>query len=209
VKIAPLAAVFVFTLAAGPAFAQTDGRFAIGLDFSVRAAPDGDARGHKGVGVLWRFGHGRSGWGWHWGLGWYEADLDLPIADRTVEFGEIHIRPAMAGYGYTYRAGRTSITADVLAGVALVSLNMAPAANDFYRQRLGANDLSTPASVTVTTKPEVGVWYDVSDKIGLHISGSYVVARPQITIESSLGEDRRRIRADLMQLRVGLAYSVF
>jgi hypothetical protein len=115
----------------------------------------------------------------------------------------------MIGYGYTHRIGPTSITADVLAGAALASLNIAPAADDLYRERLGARSLSTPASVTFAAMPELGVWYDASDKIGLNFTVGYIVARPDVTIESSLGEDRRRVRADMMQFRVGLAYSVF
>jgi hypothetical protein len=93
VKLAPFGAVLVFTLVGAPAFAQTDSKLAVGVDLTVGAAPDGSAHGHTGLGVLWRFGRGHPGWGWHWGLHWYEADVDLSVADRTVEFGEIHIRP--------------------------------------------------------------------------------------------------------------------
>jgi hypothetical protein len=35
------------------------------------------------------------------------------------------------------------------------------------------------------------------------------MARPEVTVTHSLGTDRRRVRADMFQMKVGLAYSVF
>ena len=196
-------------LVTGTAHAQTNSRFAVGPDFAIRAAPDADVRGSEGIGIVWRFGHGHTGWGWHWGLGWYATDVEQPIGSRTVEFGELHVRPVMAGYGYTYTRGKTSVIADVLAGPALVSMTLAPGASDVYRQQLGAQSVRTLATLIVVAKPEVGVWRDISENFGLRVSTGFVVARPQVTIESSLGQDRRRIRADMLQVRVGLAYALF
>ena len=51
--------------------------------------------------------------------------------------------------------------------------------------------------------------YDVSKKIGLHGSVGYMVARPQVTVSSTLGDDKRRVRADMWQLKIGMAYSIF
>ena len=196
-------------LVTGTARAQTNSRFALGADVTVRAAPDAQVHGSKGMGILWRIGHGRTGWGLHWGLGWYATDVEQRIGSRTVEFGELHVRPVMAGYGYTHTRGKTSITADVLGGPALVSMTLAPGTNDVYREQIGARSVTTRAALTFVTKPELSIWRDISDKIGLNVGAAFVVARPSLTIESSIGEERRRIRADMLQLRVGLAYAVF
>jgi hypothetical protein len=209
VRTACVGACLACLLATGTAHAQTDSRFAVGPDFAIRAAPDEQVQGSKGIGIVWRFGHGHTGWGWHWGLGWYATDVDQPIGSRTVDFGELHIRPVMAGYGYTYAKGKTSITADVLAGPALVSMTLAPGTSDVYAQQLGAHSVSTVAALTLVARPEVGIWRDINDKIGLHVSAGFIVARPTVGIETSLGEERRRIRADMLQLRVGFAYAVF
>ena len=53
------------------------------------------------------------------------------------------------------------------------------------------------------------MWYDLTKKVGLHGSVGYIVARPDVTVRSSLGEDRRGIRADQFMVKIGLAYSVF
>ena len=53
-------------------------------------------------GLLWRFGTSKGGWGFHWGLNWYAVKLERPIGGTAIELGELHVRPVMAGYGYTH-----------------------------------------------------------------------------------------------------------
>jgi hypothetical protein len=45
----------------------------------------------------------------------------------------------------------------------------------------------------------------VVKKIGLHVSTGYMIARPHVTVSSSIGDDRQRARADMLQMKVGLA----
>ena len=194
---------------ATPVFAQSGGTLAIGADFSLRNAISPNVGGARDVSLLWRWGHDRTGWGWHWGLNWYATDLDRSIAGRDTRLGELRVRPIMAGYGYSYVIGRTSITADVLGGYAVTSLALAPAANDAYHQRLGAQSVSGDASNTFVMKPEVGVWFDLTRKIGVHVDTGYMVARPTVTVNSTLGRDSSRIRADMFMFKVGAAYSIF
>jgi hypothetical protein len=159
--------------------------------------------------LLWRFGRGKAGWGFHWGLHWFSSELDRSIGGDTTEFGRLHIRPFMAGYGYTYKAGRVSATADILAGYAIGSVEMAPGATDAYQNRMGARDLSVESSNTFAAKPEIGVWYDFSKNVGFNVNAGYMIARPEVTVHSSLGEERRGIRADQFILKLGVVYSIF
>jgi hypothetical protein len=45
--------------------------------------------------------------------------------------------------------------------------------------------------------------------IGIQTAVSYMMARPELVITSSLGENRRRVRADALRFKVGLVYSIF
>jgi len=191
------------------ASAQSEGSFALGGEVTTRMAGDRDVRGHVTPGLLWRFGHGKPGWGFHWGLNWFEADLERSIGGSNTEFGELHVRPFLAGYGYTYEVGRASITAAMLAGYAFGSIKMTPVANDAYRDRFGARTISADASNTFAAKPEIGVWYDLNRKIGVNLNAGYIVARPHVTVRSSLGEDRLGIHADQFIVKVGMVYSIF
>lgn len=192
-----------------PALAQTRGKFAVGGQVSKRGSTGPEAHGHLGIGLLWRVGHSKTGFGWDFGLNWYSADVDRAIDGTVTDLGELNIRPIMGGYGYTHVIGRTSLSAKAFAGYGFSSATLAPSANDAYRDRFGAQSITIDASNTFVVKPEIGVWRDLSEKIGLRASFGYMVARPQIAVRSSLGEDKRRMNADMFMLKVGMVYSIF
>ena len=208
-RLAPV----VLVLALAPcraSFAQSEGRFAIGGQFISRVPNDGTTvHGSRGPGLLWRFGHADTGWGWHWGLNWFSTDIDRPVGGRDAELGELRIRPLMGGYGYTRVIGRTTLTADVLGGYALTNITMAPSTSDVYRDRLGARAVSVDAGNSLVAKPELGIWFDVNKKVGINVNAGYVVTRPNVTVRSTLGEDTRRVRADMFVIQVGAVYSIF
>ena len=202
-------------LALGPAAttasAQTEGTFSLGVEGGMKLAPDSAATGSTDFGLLWRFGHPKTGWGWAWGLNWYQTDIDrsVPVGGGVVDFGELHIRPITAGYGYTQVIGRTAITGALQGGFAFTSVSLDAAAEKAYIERLGARSVDADSGMTWVTRPSVGVWHDLNKKFGLHFSAGYTIARPHVTLKSSLGEDERRVRADVFTFKVGLAYSVF
>jgi len=202
-------AAFFLSITAGQASAQSENNFALGGEFSTRGLSDESARGHESIGLLWRFGQGNSGWGWHWGLNWYSADITQPVAGAVVPFGELHVRPVMIGYGYNYRRGRQLFSATMLGGYAFASMKLTPQATDAYYDRLGARSITLDTSNTFVVRPGLSVWHDVSRKVGLQVSAAFMVARPRATVLSTLGRDERRIRADMFQLKIGLAYSLF
>lgn len=200
-------------LGAEAAIAQENNKFAIGGEFTVRtsdrASKQDYAHGDLGPGLLWRFGRGSEGWGFHWGLNWYAVHIDRLIGDSSLELGELHIRPFMAGWGYTHHLRRTSITADVLGGYAIGSVGLAPGAVEAYERRLGARSVTAESSNTFVLKPEIGVWYDLNKRFGLNVNAGYMFARPDVVVSSSVGLDKRKVRADQFILKVGVVYSIF
>src|SRR6185295_20012831 len=97
-------------------------------------------------GLLWRVGHGKPGWGFHWGLSWFSTELDRSIGGNNTEFGKLDVKPFLAGYGYTRKTGRVTLTAAVLAGYAIGSVKMAQGATDAYQDRMDARTISVDAS---------------------------------------------------------------
>jgi hypothetical protein len=191
------------------AVAQSGGNVAVGMGVSSKAGIDRETDGHVNPGFLWRIGHGHDGWGWDYGLGWYAADLQQPVGAKSTDFGELHVRPFVGGYGYSKRFGRTQVSGKLLGGYAFNSFHMKPAFDDAYRQARGASSLTTDVSNTFVLRPEVSAWIDVSRKIGLNLSAGYTVARPEVTVSSSAGRDTRHIKADMLTLRIGAVYSIF
>jgi hypothetical protein len=203
-----------FALGGGSAVAQTNNKFAIGGDFKIRATDrasnDDYAHGRLGPGLLWRFGHGHEGWGFHWGLNWYAVDIDRPIGGLVTELGELKVRPIMAGYGYSYRLKpRLSITGAVLGGYAFGSIGLVPSAVNAYERRLGSQSVTARASNTFVLKPELNVWYDLNKDFGLNVNAGYMIARPDVIVDTTTGQDKRTARADQFILKVGVVYSIF
>lgn len=201
-------AIIMIGIAAGHARAQIDNRLAAGVTTGIASARGGD--GSTEVSFELRFGHERAGWGPQISLfNWFDTGLHEPIAARTVEVGNLRARPMMAGYGYTWARGRTTLTADLLAGYSVNSFELDPAAQADYAQRLGATRVDSKATNAFAVKPEFQMWYDLNGRIGLKLTGGYLVSRPSIVISSSLGEDVRPVRADRFIVTIGAVYSIF
>ena len=197
-------------LFAASAAAQSEGRFALGVNFTSRTPGDAStASSSKGVGLTWRFGHGHEGWGWGYGLGWYATDISQPVGGAPALLGELHIRPIMAGYGYTHLIGRMTMTAEVVGGYAFVSINQHPGLSDIYRDRLGARETEVESSNAIVVRPRVSAWYDITKKVGILVEATYTVARPNVTVRSSIGSTSQRLHADMLALKVGAVYSIF
>jgi hypothetical protein len=192
------------------ASAQSRNRFAIGANFSQKSAPDETSRGHRSIGLLWRIGHGSSGWGWKYGINWYSTDIDRALSGGPLEaFGELRIRPFMAGYGYTKIVGRTKVSANLMAGYSFNSFNLAPTYATAYRQIHGTAAVDVDAANSLVFKPEISTWFDVNAKVGINVSMGYMVARPTVTLRTAAQRDRGRVRADVFLFKVGAVYSIF
>ena len=209
----PAALALLFLLAiSSSAIAQYQNKFALGGEYTVktsdRASSEDYAQGQLGPGLLWRFGQTKEGWGFHWGLNWYAVKIERPVGGEVTMLGELHVRPLMAGYGYTRIVHHNAITAAVLAGYGFGSINLDQSAADAYRRAPGVNSVTVSASNTLVLKPELGIWWDVSRKVGFNVNAGYMVARPDVTVITNQGVDFRTSRADQFILKAGLVYSI-
>lgn len=189
--------------------AQTKGRVALGASMSSKLAAHSDSDGETGIGFLFRLGHGREGWGWKYGLNWYSTEIERVAGDARLTFGELHIRPILVGYGYTHTFRQMKVSASLLGGYAFTSFAVRDDFNQLYRSQRAVESIDMETSNVFILRPEVSAWRDLSEKIGLNISLGYIVARPDVTIISSAGRDRRGVNADMFTFKVGLVYSVF
>jgi hypothetical protein len=115
----------------------------------------------------------------------------------------------MGGYGYTWTRGRTVVIAELVAGYAFASFDLDPSADDMYRTRTGVRSVTTEAGNTFVANPELIVWRDLTKRVGLRVSGGFMVARPSVTMISAVGEDKRAINADMASVTVGVVYKIF
>jgi hypothetical protein len=182
---------------------------AVGANVSMKRAFAPDSHGHNSIGFLWRIGHGREGWGWKYGMNWYSTELDAPVDGAMQPFGKLRVRPIYAGYGYTHIIGRTKLSANLLGGYSFNSFSMRETFNNAYRAAKGVDTLDTSVSNSFALKPELSLWYDMTEKFGFNVSTGYLIARPEVTVISAAGRERRRVSADTVSIRAGLVYSIF
>jgi hypothetical protein len=105
--------------------------------------------------------------------------------------------------------GRTNVSMSMMGGYAFTSFTRRGSFDTAYLATHGVGVNKTSSSNAFVLRPEVAVWYDVNKKLGLNVTGGYIIARPEVTVISSLGQDRQRVRADMFTVRAGLVYSVF
>ena len=193
-------------LVPGAALAQSEGRFALGASLSA-VRPIGGGNASFGPDILWRIGHGKEGWNFKFGLGWFSTELTGRVGEQTMTLGKLNVRPVMVGYGYTRILNkRTKLSANVFGGYALTSLSLRDETDAAYRVRFGTAP-STDTGNAFVAKPELSLWYDLSPKVGLNMNVGYMFARPDVP--TGLGAERQRVNADRFSVRMGIAYSIF
>ena len=205
--MAALSAVGV--LWASVAAAQTDNRFAVGGGVTTRVAGSGAASSSASGGIDVRLGHDSERWGWAYSFfSWFDTNLDARPTIPGELLGRLRMRPVMVGYGYKWPRGRYTITAGILAGYSFNSFDLDGSARTAYVLK-GAANIRSDVSNSFAVKPEVEVWYDVSPRIGIKLSGGYLISRPTIAVTSTLGRDVRPVRADTILVTISAVYSIF
>ena len=206
-KSAALAWALLSLLASAiPGFAQEKNAFAVGVNYTTRLASDESARGEGGVGISWRIGHSDVGWGWSYGLGWFDTNLEQNVGGRAISLGELKIRPVVAGYGYTHQVSdRLFVTADLVGGFAWTTFEAADSAENGS----GANVIGSRVGAIPIVRPEVKAWYDINRKFGVQVGGWYALARPKLTLVTANGRESFRVRADTFSLSTGIVYKIF
>jgi hypothetical protein len=155
-------------------------------------------------------GKTQQGWRPKYGLNWFSTELEGRVGEGSAPLGKLKVKPLMGGYGYTHVFRRVTMSANLLAGYAFTSFSLNPAGEQAYRVQLGVEPVGAAASNTVVVKPELSTWIDVTHRVGLNLNVGYMVARPEVRIRTSDGnEERRRIHADRFMLKAGIAYTVF
>jgi hypothetical protein len=171
---------------------------AIGGSIAWQASRGRSLADQFSVGPIFRFGAG-SGFGLAIGLGWFGAELRASGSDEPI--GRIRIRPIMAGVRYTRRTLASSTSVSFVAGPALNGMSSA--------DRLGAGELAVDAANSFAWRPGVSTWFDLSSRAAFNLSAGYVITRPQLTLIDDGQVVRRRLVADTLIVRAGLAYKIF
>jgi len=198
-------AVYTLLLSPTAAQAQEKNSFALGVNFTQRIASDDKTQASGGIGVSWRLGHSEEGWGFTYGLGWYGSDIERSIGGRNMYFGELKVRPIVAGYGYTHRfTRRMYLTGDLVGGMAVATFEL-----DSHAAEAMGSAAGSKTRVIPIIRPELKAWYDLNRRWGISVGAWYAIARPSVTLTTPVSTETVHLRADTFSFSTGIVYRIF
>jgi hypothetical protein len=212
-RVAVAAWIVVFAASAviatvAPALAQTDSTLSLGGGVAHYHPTDDSAHDSTGFALVYRFGRSE-GWRPAIGFNWFTTRFDAQVGSTKAELGDLRVRPIMGGYGYTVRRGPVSVTGSAIGGVAFNSFEASTSARIAYADSLNRVLLDVKASNSLVARTEVVTWYDLNSRFGLMAVVGYIAARPNVTIITDAGSEKRRLTADSLKFQVGVGYSIF
>lgn len=143
------------------------------------------------------------------GLGYSNPDRSDPIGGFETTTGTLRMVALMVGAGPSYRNGPLRIGMGVVAGPSFNKFTVDDAARVAYRDRLGATLNSIEVKNSFAARPDMSVWYNLTEKVGLHSSVGYTINRPVVETTVDGVKTRSRWTADRWSYQVGLAFGVF
>ncbi|HEY3382866.1 MAG TPA: hypothetical protein VGK32_13910 [Vicinamibacterales bacterium] len=202
-------AVIAVCLAAVPAaHAQSDSALAVGVAVSIYDTTSANAKNPVGFGLVARLRRG-SGFGATMGLDWFKSEIQTTIGGEQTPVGTVRIRPLMFGVSYARQYAKLSIGGSLVAGYAFNTLRETDRARAAYRDRLDVPDAGFHAANCFAWRPDVSLWYEMGNHIGVLASLSYIGARPTITTTSRLGRHDESVNVGAAMLTFGVVYGIF
>jgi len=194
--------------------AQTDKHASIGAGIGFHQYSDNDRfqRGF-GIGFLYRISRhpgGQNGWGWEptATLSLSGADYHTDTGGDDVKLGRFKTIPVMVGYGPAYRHNRTRIGFSLEAGASFNGFTIDPAGERAF-ESAGTPLENVNVSNSFVVKPAAGLWYDLSNRVGLHTGLSYLYNHPKASITAGGVTTTSTWNADHVSLSVGAVYGIF
>jgi hypothetical protein len=133
------------------------------------------------------------------GFDWFQADLES--LGQETSLTRVHVKPVMAGLGYTIAADRLSFTPSVVGGVAFNSLTVTSSGT--------IDGLPIEIGNSLVWRLGVSTWFDVSRRVAMNVSAGYLMTGLGVTIIEQGRLVERRISGDTTVVHAGVAYRLF
>jgi hypothetical protein len=188
------------------AAAQTEGRFTVGPQVSFHMPVGSELDNSTGFGVAYSLTRPKShdAWGPDFGFGWFSTDLAGPRP------GSLNVRPLLGGYGYTMVRGKLRYHFAALTGPGFAKLHVNDADRVAWSANLGMKvDGVDVKRRTWIVKPGARVTYSILPRLGIFTSMDYEVARLTLQVHSAGQTIDRKLKADMVNLKVGFSVGLF
>ena len=143
------------------------------------------------------------------GINYAQPERDDFIGGLETTTGKLRLFPVMVGAGPSYRSGPLRVGMGVVVGPSFNKFTVNDAARVAYRDRLGETLNAIEVKNSFAARPDVSVWYNFSEKVGLHTSVSYTINRPVVETTVDGVQTESRWKTDHWSYHAGLAYGIF
>jgi hypothetical protein len=141
-----------------------------------------------------------SGLGPSFAFDWFHANLEsIGVQGRLAQ---VHVKPIMAGIGYTMAANRFSVAPSIVAGYAFNSLTLS-------RTGVRAEGLPVEVGNSFVWRIGASTWVDVGRRVALNVSTGYLFTGLRFTVVEGGRLQRRHESGDTTVLHIGVAYKLF
>src|SRR5215831_6507723 len=177
----------------------------IGGGITFYSPTNNDAQTSTGFALAYRWHRFHSGWGPTFGLDWHSTDFDQTLGGLNARLGSLRMRALLGGFGHTSRIGRFATSANLTGGY---SFNSFTVANDAFPTfaTAGVALVGTDVDNSWVVRPGISAWYDVHQHVGVGVGAAYMVNRPNATITTASGTVEQRLKADAVELTVGVTF---
>lgn len=143
------------------------------------------------------------------GLGYSNPDRSDPVGGLETSTGTLRMVSLMVGAGPSYHSGPLRVGMGVVVGPSFNKFSVSDAARVAYRDRLGETLNAIEVKNSFAARPDVSLWYNFTEKVGLHSSVGYTINRPVVETTVDGVKTQSRWKADRWSYQAGLAFGVF
>jgi len=196
--------------------AQTDRHFALGAQVGFHKFNDEHfSKSSPSLSVLYRLSRNpenrKEGWVWRLGgtAGYSHAAFDTDLGGTDTKIGSLQTIPVVGGVERAYRHDRVKVGASVFAGPSFNDFSIDDAARTAYQNQNSVPLEGIEVKNSLAARTGLGMWYDMSSRIGLHAGAYYYYNRPKVTTTAGGVSTTETWKTDHVSLSTGFAIGIF
>ena len=194
---------------------STRTRLQLGVALKSTTGPGGLMGNELGPSFIWRWrsknANGRQDdrFALAYRLSAFGSQVSSALNAGPVPIGDVKIRPLMVGFDYKMPRGKWEWSAGLAGGWAVNNIDTPGEYIERAATTAGAPDLWVDIHNSFAWGPRLKGWYDHNRRLSYLVEASYLVTRPELDIRAYGVTTTRRLNADALILKVGIAYGIF
>lgn len=188
-------------------------RLQLGVALKSTTSPGRVMGDHLGPTFVWRWrGKGSrldDRFAFAYRLSGFSSQVSSELNAGRVPVGDVKIRPFMVGVDYRMPRGKWQWATGLAGGWAVNSVDTPVEYIDRAARTAGADDLWVDVHNSFVWGPRLKGWYDRDRRLSYMVEAAYLVTRPVFDIRAGGVTTTRRLNADALVLKFGIAYGIF